>query len=389
MTHTETVRVALPASADRSYEVVIGAGLLERAGAYLQPRFNRPGYTIVTDPDVAGHHLDRLRAPLEAAGIGTRVLMVPAGEQAKSWETVQRICTELLQAGVGRQDVLLALGGGVAGDLTGFCAAILKRGCAFVQLPTTLLAQVDSSVGGKTGINTGEGKNLIGAFHQPALVLADLTTLTTLPRRQLQAGYAEIVKYGLIRDAAFFDWLELHGPSLLDGDPEVQGKAVAASVRHKAEVVAADEREAGARALLNLGHTFGHALEALADYSGDLLHGEAVAVGMVLAFALSEEIGLCPPGRAARVAAHLGAAGLRTRLDQMPGGAPDPDALLDRMRHDKKVRDGRLVFVLAEEIGRAVLRDDIDPAQVRALLAKVRSGRAAAWAGTGAAPPQL
>ncbi|MGR3497194.1 3-dehydroquinate synthase [Citreimonas sp.] len=361
-----TVPVPLPG---RAYDVRIGPGLIARAGAEIAPLLARPRVAIVTDETVAAAHLGTLQAALKAEGIDSEALRLPAGEATKSWEQLQA-CTEwLLDQRVERRDVVIALGGGVIGDLVGFAAAILRRGVRFVQLPTSLLAQVDSSVGGKTGINTRHGKNLVGAFHQPALVLADTAVLDTLPPRDLLAGYGEVVKYGLLGDADFFAWLEDNGPVLARGDAAARAHAVRRSVEMKAEIVLRDETEQGDRALLNLGHTFGHALEAATGYSDRLLHGEGVAIGCALAFDLSARLGLCPQEDPSRLAAHLRAMGMKATLSDIPGGLPDAEGLLDLMGQDKKVIDGRLRFVLARGIGRAFVASDVPGDTVRAVLA--------------------
>lgn len=350
----------------RAYPVLIEAGLLGRAEQHLAP-FARGGrLVIVTDERVAAAQLDRLRAGL--GGIAIEPIVLPPGEGSKSWAMLEQLCDRLLALGVERRDHLVALGGGVIGDLAGFAAAILKRGCGFVQIPTTLLAQVDSSVGGKTGINARAGKNLIGAFHQPALVLIDPQSLETLPPRELRAGYAEVVKYGLIDDPDFFGWCEEHGPALLAGDGAVREQAIAHSVAAKARVVAEDEQErTGARALLNLGHTFGHALEAERGYTGALLHGEAVACGMALAFRFSEVLGLCVHEDAVRVGFHLTRAGLPITLAEA-GVEASGARLVSHMMHDKKMEGGRLPFLLAHGIGRTFLARGIDLADVVAFL---------------------
>ncbi len=368
MSDAETVTVAL---GERAYEIVVGEGLLGRAGAAIAPLLARPEVVVVTDETVAGLHLDTLATGLDDAGIGHRAIVLPPGERTKDFAHLERLVDALLEARVERDDTIVAFGGGVVGDIAGFAASILRRGVGMVQVPTTLLAQVDSSVGGKTGINTPRGKNLVGSFHQPRLVLADIDLLDTLPSRELLAGYAEVVKYGLIDDPALFTWLERHGGELLAGDKALRRQAVAASCRAKARVVARDEREAGARALLNLGHTFGHALEAAAGYDGRLLHGEAVAVGMVMAFDLSVRLGLCPPGDADRVRRHLAAVGLPVARTAVAGGDADTGVLLEHMKQDKKARDGRPVFVLANGIGRAFLTRDVAPEAVRSLLEEV------------------
>ena len=335
----------------RRYPVLVEAGLLAYAADHLAPLARARPLAIVADENVAGH-LATLTGALAAAGIPAPVLTVPAGEASKNWATLARVCDWLLAQGVERGDHVVALGGGVIGDLVGFATAVLKRGCGLVQIPTTLLAQVDSSVGGKTGINTAAGKNLVGAFHQPALVLIDPDVLDTLPAREVRAGYAEVVKYGLIDDPAFFAWCEANGAALLAGDLAARTHAIAHAVAAKARVVAADEFETtGTRALLNLGHTFGHALEAEAGYDGSLLHGEAVAAGCALAFDFSVAQGLCPPDDADRLKAHWRASALPDGL-AAAGTRASGARLVEHMRHDKKASGGRLPFLLARGIGR-------------------------------------
>lgn len=353
---------------DRSYKVRIGAGLIAGAGAEISPILRRKRVAVVTDETVAMAHLPALTAALEAEGIAVSALALPPGEGTKGWDQLA-CCTEwLLDQKVERRDVVLALGGGVIGDLVGFSAAILRRGVRFVQLPTTLLAQVDSSVGGKTGINTSQGKNLVGAFHQPSLVLADIDVLGTLPDRDLLSGYGEVVKYGLLGDAGFFDWLERHGPALRTGDAAARLHAVTRSVEMKAGIVSRDETEEGERALLNLGHTFCHALEKATGYSGRLLHGEGVAIGCALAFELSARIGLCSQEDPSRVRAHLSAMGMKVDLSDIPGDLPDAEALIALMGQDKKVIDGRLRFILARGIGDAFVAEDVPGDAVRKVL---------------------
>ena len=352
----------------RSYDILIGRGLLAAAGRHLQPLLRQPRVVVLTDRTVASLHLPSLTRALDAVGIGHETIVLPAGEQTKSFAQLEEVIDRLLAARVERGTTLVALGGGVIGDLAGFAASIVLRGIDFVQIPTTLLAQVDSSVGGKTGIDTKWGKNLVGSFHQPRLVLADIDVLATLPRRELLAGYAEVVKYGLINDLAFFTWLEDHGRGLVEGDELARQRAVRASCAAKAQTVAADERESGARALLNLGHTFGHALEAECGYSDELLHGEAVAIGMVMAFDLSARLGLCPLDDAARVERHLAAVGLPTEPTAIGGRVWDADSLIAHMQRDKKVQGGRITFVLARGIGQAFLARDVDLSEVQALL---------------------
>jgi 3-dehydroquinate synthase len=367
MSGSERLRVDLGA---RSYDIVVGGGLLDEAGALMRPVIRQPRAVVVTDETVAALHLARLAAGLERAGIAHRVLVLPPGEGTKDFAHFARLAEDVLAQGIERDTALVALGGGVVGDLTGFAAATLLRGLDYVQIPTTLLAQVDSSVGGKTGINTAQGKNLVGAFHQPVLVLADIDALATLPRRELLAGYAEVVKYGIIRDPIFYDWLEARGPALVAGDTAARREAVLRSCAIKAAVVAADERESGERALLNFGHTFGHALEAETGFGAALLHGEAVALGMRLALDLSAHLGLLPAAAGKRVRRHLAAVGLPTALDRIDHAQPfTVDALLGHMGKDKKVKGGRLTFILARAIGDAFVSRDVDPAALRAFLA--------------------
>jgi shikimate kinase / 3-dehydroquinate synthase len=353
-----------------SYDVVIGDGLLARAGAYLAPVLPQKRAVIVTDETVAALHLPTLRAGLAEAAIATSEIVVPPGEASKNLETFAGVVDGLLAAGVERRTAVIALGGGVIGDLAGFAAAATLRGLPFVQMPTTLLSQVDSSVGGKTGINTARGKNLIGAFHQPRIVLADTATLATLPPRELRAGYAETVKAGLIGDAAFFAWCEAHGAEVVGGEREAQAEAIRRACAFKASVVGDDEREeklSDGRALLNLGHTFGHALEAEYGYGGGILHGEAVAIGIGLAFRLSTRLGLCPRDDSERVVAHMAAIGLPSELGML-NRRFSAAALLNHMRRDKKVQDGALKFVLARGIGQAFTATDVPVDAVSDLL---------------------
>jgi 3-dehydroquinate synthase len=361
----ETVHVALGA---RAYDVRIGPGLAACAGAEIAPLLARPRVAIVTETRVADCHLAKLEEALAANGIESVAMSLPPGEATKGWASLSRTVDWLLEQQVERRDVVLALGGGVIGDLAGFAAAILRRGVRFVQVPTTLLAQVDSSVGGKTGINSVHGKNLVGAFHQPSLVLADTDLLDTLPRRDFLAGYAEVVKYGALGDAGFFAWLESHGPALAAGDTAGRVEAVRRSVAMKAAIVTRDETEQGERALLNLGHTFGHALEAATGYSDRLLHGEGVSIGTGLAFALSARLGLCSQEDPSRLAAHFAAMGMRHRLADIPGDLPDADDLIALMGQDKKVVDGQLRFVLARGIGAAFVTADVSPSVLKGLL---------------------
>ncbi len=358
------VDVALGA---RAYDIVIGRGLITSLGERVAALKPGAKTAIVTDSTVAELHLDAAAAALAAAGVETAPIVVRSGEGAKSFQVFEELCDGLLAAKIERCDVVVALGGGVIGDLAGFAAAVLRRGLDYVQVPTTLLAQVDSSVGGKTAINSRLGKNLIGVFHQPILVIADTALLDTLPTREFRAGYAEVAKYGLLGDAGFFAWLEANADDVFAGGPGRE-QAIATSCRAKAGVVARDERETGERALLNLGHTFGHAFEAAAGFSGRLLHGEAVALGMALAFAFSARLGLAPPADAERAARHLAKVGLPTHLRDIPGGSPDADRLMDLMAQDKKVRRGRLTFILARGIGKAFIAPDVDASDVRAFL---------------------
>jgi 3-dehydroquinate synthase len=367
-----TVPVPLPG---RAYEIRIGAGLLAGAGAEIRPLLRGSRVAVVTEERVAALHLPALQAGLAAAGIEAPALVLPPGEGTKGWSALERTVEWLIAEKIGRDDLVVAFGGGVTGDLAGFAAAILRRGVGYVQVPTTLLAQVDSSVGGKTGINSPRGKNLVGAFHQPRLVLADTALLDTLPPRDLLAGYAEVVKYGLLGDAGFFAWLEANGPALAAGDPAARIHAVRRSCEMKAELVLRDETEQGDRALLNLGHTFGHALEAATGYSDRLLHGEGVAIGCLLAFETSAALGLCPQEAPSRVAAHLDAMGMKRRLADIPGPLPDADGLMALMEQDKKVRAGRIAFVLARDIGAAFVTRDADLGVVRGVLAEALAAR--------------
>ena len=370
---TNTVRVDLGA---RSYDVEIASGLIGHAGQRILPQLRRKKLAIVSDRTVAGHHLATLGASLDAAGIAHDSLILEPGEAPKDWANLARVCEWLLSQNIERRDMVIALGGGVIGDLVGFSCAILRRGVRFVQVPTSLLAQVDSSVGGKTGINTAQGKNLIGAFHQPSLVLADIDVLSTLPARDLLSGYGEVVKYGLLGDAAFFDWLEAQGPALAKGDAAARHYAVLRSVQMKAGIVARDETEEGERALLNLGHTFCHALEKATGYSDRLLHGEGVAIGCALAFELSQRMGLCAQESPSRVRAHLKAMGMKTDLADIPGDLPEAEALLALMGQDKKVIDGKLRFILARGIGAAFVAEDVPRDLVLSVLNDGIRGRA-------------
>jgi len=352
---------------DRSYTIHVGSGLLARAGELLAP-FARGPLPIVTDTHVAPLHLEAFVASLRASRLSPQPIVLDAGEVTKSFRELERLTDTLLDSGIARGDLVVALGGGVIGDVTGFAAAILKRGIAYAQIPTTLLAQVDSSVGGKTAINTRQGKNLIGVFHQPKIVVADTDVLGTLPRRELAGGYAEVAKYGALGDEKFFAWLEANGQAALAGDPGKVAYMIAHSCRMKAEIVGRDERETGERALLNLGHTFAHALEAATGYSDRLLHGEAVAIGMVLAFRLSAQLGLAPPADGERLERHLRSVSLPVSIGDVPGERPDADALLAHMMHDKKREGGRLSFVLVRGLGDAFITSDAPVDTVRRVL---------------------
>jgi len=366
-----TVNVAL---GDRAYDIVIGRGQIATLGERIAAL--RPGCkaAIVSDETVARHHLAATEAALKAAGIASSLVLVPAGEGSKSFGMLERVCDALLAARIERGDLVVALGGGVVGDLGGFAAAVLRRGVDYVQVPTTLLAQVDSSVGGKTAINSRHGKNLIGAFYQPILVVADTALLDTLPEREFRAGYAEVVKYGLLGDAAFFAWLEANWRDLFAGGP-AREHAIAVSCRAKAAIVQRDERETGDRMLLNLGHTFGHAFEAAAGYSDRLLHGEAIGLGMALAFEFSARRGLIAQAEVARVIAHLAAAGLPTHVSDVPGAWPGVDAMMNLISQDKKVKSGRLAFILVRGIGAAFVTRDVDAIEVRAFIAEKLTAR--------------
>ena len=351
----------------RRYDIVIGRGLLPEIGTLVAARRPQAAAALVTDETVAAHHLATAQAALADAGIEATPVVIPAGENSKSWDGLKRLGEAILAARIERGDLIVALGGGVVGDLAGFAAAIVRRGIDVVQVPTTLLAQVDSSVGGKTGINSVQGKNLIGAFHQPVLVIADTASLDTLPARQFSAGYAEVVKYGLINDPAFFAWLEQNWRNVFAGGA-ARDHAIATCCRAKASIVSRDERETGERALLNLGHTFAHAFEAGCGFSERLLHGEAVAIGLSLAFAFSVRLGLLSEDEAERVDRHLAAVGLPTSPSMVPGGTPGPDELMTLMAQDKKVKRGRLTFILARGIGESFIAPGIDAAQVRSFL---------------------
>lgn len=360
----EVVKVAL---GTRSYEVRVGHGLIERAGLEIRPLLKRLKVAVVVDEKVAELHLETLVCSLQKENIAVSVLRVPSGEASKSWAQLSNVCEWLLSEKIERQDVVIAFGGGVIGDLVGFAAAIVLRGIRFVQIPTTLLAQVDSSVGGKTGINTAQGKNLIGSFHQPSLVLADSDVLQSLSRRDFLAGYGEVIKYALLGDATFFDWLDENATMLFEQAHKCR-YAVRRSVEMKADIVARDETEQGDRALLNLGHTFCHALEKATGYSDRLLHGEGVAIGCLLAFDLSARLGLCSHDDTQRLACHLEKVGTKKNLSDISGNLPDADGLITLMGQDKKVIDGQLRFVLVRGIGKAFVSDDVPLDVLRATL---------------------
>ena len=356
---------------DRGYDIDIGSELLSNSASAIERILPGARFAVISDANVAPLYLDALKSALSSRSRYLGEIVVPAGEASKSFPVLSRLCEDLLKIGVERGDAVIALGGGVVGDLAGFAASILRRGVRYVQIPTSLLAQVDSSVGGKTGIDTPQGKNLIGTFHQPSLVLADLSVLSTLPPREFRAGYAEMMKYGLIGDAPFFSRLEREWRQVFAVEASALLEAIATSCRAKAAIVAADEREEGGRrALLNLGHTFGHALEAHAGYSDRLLHGEAIAIGMRLAFTFSVEAGLCPADDERRVEAHLAAVGLPTKIGDIPGDRPSPDQLLALMSQDKKVKGGKLALVLVRGIGEAFVERDVAMDRLHAFLAR-------------------
>lgn len=353
---------------NRSYDIHIGAHLIERAGELIAPLLQKKRVAIITDETVGALHLKTLTTALEAQSIEAVCISLPAGEQTKSIAHYAHLMDQLLDHQLGRDEALIAFGGGVIGDLTGFAAATYKRGIDFIQIPTTLLSQVDSSVGGKTGINTRHGKNLVGAFNQPRLVLADVTLLDTLPRRDVLAGYAEVVKYALLGDFSFFEWLELHGANVVDGDVTARIAAVKTSVQAKADIVAQDETEQGVRALLNLGHTFGHALEAETKYGPELVHGEGVALGMLMAMELSEKMGLLSRQEVGRVKAHYEETGLLHQLPQIPNVRWDPEKLYAHMFQDKKVDQGKLTFILMKAIGNVFITQDVDKHDILSVL---------------------
>lgn len=363
---TKTLRVEL---GDRSYDIIAGSGLIARAGELMKPLLRRPRVIIVTDSNVAPHYAGMLESSLAAQGIASQRVVLPAGEATKSFAGLESLTDALFEHKPDRNTTLVALGGGVIGDITGFAASIVLRGIDFIQIPTTLLSQVDSAVGGKTGINNAFGKNLIGSFYQPKLVLADIGALKTLPRRQMLAGYAEVVKYGIISNAPFFAWLQEHGANAVAGDEALLAHIVYESCKAKADIVGKDERESSLRALLNFGHTLGHALEAEAGFSDKLLHGEAVSIGMVLALKLSVMRGLCKAEACEQVKAHLRAAGLPVSpLDIVPTW--DKAALIEHCYQDKKARDGSLTFVLAQQLGKTDIYHDVQKPELETLLAE-------------------
>ena len=364
-TARRTVRVEL---ADRSYDILIGPGLIAAAGREIAARLKGRKIAVITDENVAPIYLDNFLAALKVEGIDAVSLVLPAGEKTKSFEHLISVCDSVLAARIERNDAVVALGGGVIGDLTGFAAGIARRGSRFIQVPTSLLAQVDSSVGGKTGINSPHGKNLIGVFHQPDLVLADTDVLDTLSPREFRAGYAEVAKYGLIDKPDFFAWLERNWHSVFAGG-DARIEAIATSCQAKADVVAADERENGQRALLNLGHTFGHALEAATQYdSARLVHGEGVSIGMVLAHQFSARMNLCSPDDGKRVEKHLREVGLPITMDEIPGDLPPAEVLMDAIAQDKKVKGGKLTFILTRGVGQSFVADDVPQSEVVAFL---------------------
>jgi 3-dehydroquinate synthase len=362
--------------AGRSYDIVIGERLIESAGERIAAALPGARCAVVSDQTVASLHLAPLKSSLEEQGLDLGEVVIAPGEASKSFPVLEDLCEHLLEMGVERSDCVVAFGGGVVGDLAGFTASILRRGVRVVQVPTTLLAQVDSAIGGKTGINTAQGKNLIGTFHQPSLVLADTGVLTTLSPRDFRSGYAEMAKYGLLGDAPFFTWLEDNWPSVVSGQGNARHHGIATSARAKAAIVVADEREeSGTRALLNLGHTFGHTLEAFAGYSDRLLHGEAVAIGIRLAFSFSADLELCSRDDAARVERHFNAVGLPCRIENIPGDMAAPEELLRLMAQDKKVKGGKLAFVLVRGIGEAYVERDVDMDRLKSFLGRECSSR--------------
>ena len=360
---------------ENSYDIIIEHGLLSELGALISKKFGKPKTFIVTDSNIAVHWLKQTIESLSAQGMSPKVLEVPVGESTKSFINLEKIIDQLLESKVDRDSVLIALGGGVIGDLAGFAGAVTLRGIKVIQVPTTLLSQVDSSVGGKTGVNVRQGKNLVGSFHQPSLVAIDTKVLQTLPSRQLFAGYAEVLKYGLIKDRSFFDWLELNGKKVLEGDKIAQQFAIFTSCRIKAEIVEADEKEKNLRAILNFGHTFGHALEAEAGYDGNLLHGEAVSIGMVLAIELSKSLGYLSGQDAGRAVEYIRNIGLPTNINSIEGSTSwHPDGIIQHMQHDKKVSNGQLRFVLIKGIGEAYLTADVERNDIYNVIEKSLSG---------------
>ena len=369
-TSLKKVNVSFPSSGSPNirYDIHIGAGLLRSCAPFLSPLLKRPFVAIVTDENVAQAHLENLTKTLDSAGISHVTKIMPPGEASKSFTELETLVDWLLDNKVERQDMVIAFGGGVIGDLTGFAASTLRRGVRFTQIPTTLLAQVDSSVGGKTGINVPQGKNLVGAFHQPSLVLADLDVLQTLPDREFRAGYAEIVKYAAICDRPFFDWLESNLDALKNRDSQALSYAIAKSCQTKADIVAQDEKENGARALLNLGHTFAHAYENLTGYSDNLLHGEAVGLGMAQAARLSVDLGLCPETDAQALVNHLASSGLPISQTDVKGGPFEATNLVNAMAQDKKVSQGLMTFILMKAIGKAFITNDVSAKQITTFL---------------------
>ena len=368
----KTVQVKL---GPRTYDIKIGPQIIDCAGILMNSFLVGRRVAIITDKRVGSLYLKRLESSLAASGIESVSLTLEQGESTKSWETVRFAADWLLSKRIEREDAVIALGGGVIGDTAGFVAAVIRRGIRYVQVPTTLLAQVDSSVGGKTGINSRHGKNLVGAFHQPVLVLTDISVLASLPRRDLLAGYSEVVKYGLLGSARFFDWLELNGRHVVSGSETHLVEVVARSCGLKAEFVSRDETEFGDRALLNLGHTFGHALEAATGYSGRLLHGEGVSIGCGLAFDLSVRLGLCPSQDRDRVRRHFSEMGMKADISDIPGDLPSPDTLITLMGQDKKVRQGENRLVLVRGIGRAFVESRVDPSEIRSILTEATERR--------------
>lgn len=363
---TRKIRVKLDTE---GYDILVGETLLDQAGDLLSEILTRPRTVIITDENVARHHLARLEASLTKSSIKFSTIILPAGEATKSFAALEKLQDQLLALKLERSDMIVAFGGGVIGDLVGFAASIFRRGIDFIQIPTTLLSQVDSSVGGKTGINTAAGKNLVGSFHQPRLVISDVSLLETLPRRQLLSGYAEVVKYGLIQDRAFFEWLEENGKALIEGDRQIRIEAIVTSCEAKARIVAEDEKETGIRALLNLGHTFGHALEAETGYSDILYHGEAVAIGTMMAFDLSAHMGLCSTADAAIVKSHFIHMGLPHRVTEIDHPVSQihmtSENLIHHMAQDKKMSKGRITFILATAIGEGILNNAVSQEEIR------------------------